>query len=181
MPYPGVLCFLNAKERRLLDEIERRTGAEVRLDPLEIFSKSMWLVSAEPKYDGDGDRVAPDELSYIADVPQKDILSPEQLAAYPPEIRDALSNNVGDPDSIVSCNILPTFASGGDYTEILRKMLEYTALLKMGWHLGREEDFRDPFEYPSPSPESEEDLLWSDYLESEADDATGFFVSALPT
>ena len=170
MPYSGVLCFLNAKERRLLDEIERRTGAEVRLDPLEIFSKSMWLVSAKPKYDEDGDRVAPDKLSYIADVPQKEILSPEQLAAYPPEIRDALTNDAGDPDSIVSCNILPTYTSGEDYTAILREMLEYTTLLKMGWHLGREDDFQDPFEYPPPPPVSEEDLLWADYLESQAAD-----------
>lgn len=171
MTHPGILCFLNEEQRKLAEELERRTGAEIRLDPLKVSFKSMWLVSSEPKYDEDGDLVDdPDELSYIADVPQKDILSPEQLEAYPPSIRSALENDVDDPDLIVSCNILSTYTSGEDYTGILQKMLEYTILLKMGWHLGREEDFCDPFVYPPPPPKSEEDLLWEEYLESKNED-----------
>jgi|GEM_PF-5017861 len=171
MTYPGVLCFLNEEQQKLAEELERRTGAEIRLDPLEVSFKSMWLVSSEPKYDEDGDLVDdPDELSYIADVPQKNILSPEQLEAYLPRIRSALENDVDAPDLIVSCNILSTYTSGEDYTGILQEMLEYTILLKMGWHLGREEDFCDPFVYPPHPQKSEEDLLWEEYLESKNED-----------
>ena len=120
--------------------------------------KKIWLVSTDPKYDEDGDPVDdPDELSYILNTPQKIVISVEQL-----EFGDAFPF------------LLSTEESGDDLTAILQKMLNRTILLKMGWHLGTEAEFRDSFKIellPSSSPTlSEDEELWHEYYESKAEE-----------
>lgn len=47
---------------------------------------------------------------------------------------------------------------GRSIDRILNEMLDFTALLEMGWHLGREEDFNDPFIPDSEPPDEEDDM-----------------------
>ena len=58
-----------------------------------------------------------------------------------------------------SCNIVSSECTGNDIGEVLRQLDALTALLKMGWHLGRKKDFDDPF-IPEPEPSGEEEPVW---------------------
>ena len=71
-----------------------------------------------------------------------------------------------------SRNIVSSECSGfpyGDIDHILQELLALTPLLKMGWHLGRERDFDDPFT-PEPEPLSEDEQIWDDYLNGEEEE-----------
>ena len=104
------------------------------------------------------------ELSYIRDRPMKRKMTEEELLRYPENIRNAIESGSSLSDT-GSCNIVSTECSGflcNDIDHILQKLLALTLLLKMGWHLGRERDFDDPF-IPEPEPLSEDDQIWDDY------------------
>lgn len=105
------------------------------------------------------------ELSYIRDQPMKRKMTEEELQQYPENIRNAIES-VSSLSDTGSCNIVSSECSGflcNDIDHILQELLALTILLKMGWHLGRERDFDDPF-IPEPEPLSEEEQIWEDYL-----------------
>ena len=97
------------------------------------------------------------KLSYIADHPKTGRMSEAELRKYPENIRRALEKSVSE-----SCNIVDPECTGNDIEEVLRELQGFTVLLKMGWHLGREEDFDDPF-LPEEEEESAEDEIWWEY------------------
>ena len=94
------------------------------------------------------------KLSYIADHPKTGIMTEEERRKYPENIRRALERSVSE-----SCNIVDSECIGDDIEEVLREMQAFTVLLKMGWHLGREEDFDDPYLFEE-EPMSEEEEVW---------------------
>ena len=107
------------------------------------------------------------ELSYIRDQPITGAMTEEELQRYPENIRGDMEIEFELSDT-GSCNIVSTECSGflcNDIDHILQKLLALTVLLKMGWHLGRERDFDDPF-IPEPEPLSEDEQIWQEYCES---------------
>ena len=111
------------------------------------------------------------ELSYIRDQPITGVMTEDELQRYPENIRNAIESGSSLSDTR-SNNIVSTECSGYPYCDIdhiLQELLALTALLKMGWHLGRERDFDDPFT-PEPEPLSEDEQIWDDYLNGEEEE-----------
>ena len=101
------------------------------------------------------------ELSYIRDAPTAGVMPEEELRRYPRHIRCMLPTEKYD---IGSYNVVPTLCGGTNVDSILQRLRSFTVLLEMGWHLGREADFDDPYT-PEPEPRSEEARMWEDYEE----------------
>lgn len=108
------------------------------------------------------------ELSYIRDQPITGVTTEEELQRYPENIREFMKIEFELSDT-GSCNIVTSEHIGNNIDQVLQKLLAFPPLLKMGWHLGRERDFDDPFT-PEPEPLSEDEQIWDDYLNGEEKD-----------
>lgn len=103
------------------------------------------------------------ELSYLRDDPEEKMMSEAERKRYPEIIRREIPSETTF-SKLDSCNILTSRRYGWSIDPLLDEMREFTALLELGWHLGREADFDDPF-IPDIEPRSEEDLIWEEILE----------------
>ena len=103
------------------------------------------------------------ELSYIRDQPITGLMTEEELRQYPEDIRQVMEIQFESSET-GSCNIMHSWEVEKNIGQVLQQLLTLTPLLKMGWHLGRERDFDDPF-IPAPEPPSEEEQIWQEYCE----------------
>lgn len=168
---------LTYEHRCRILEIEKKTGAQLLFYDFnhdDCFNCGLFV--PEPVLDEDGDeiQVLPDELYYILDQPLTDPMTLEQIKLYPQPVQRELLILTGlydpeiqrdHPDMIGSCNILSSWQTGYDINNLLNNMDAYTELLHMGWHLGRKQDFQDPF-ISWRRVKTEDEEIWEEYLES---------------
>ena len=168
---------LTDEHRRRILEIEKKTGAQLLFCDYNCDDRlNCGLFVPGPVLDEDGDeiQVLPDELFYILDQPLTNQMTLEQIKLYPQPVQRELliitelsvpESPWDDQDMNDSCNILSSQQEGHDIDKLLNDMEAYTELLHMGWHLGREQDFQDPF-IPWRHVKTEEEEIWEEYLES---------------
>ena len=159
---PGRVFEFTARQTAAIREIEELCHAEVIvLAPIpDTWRNEYEGFLSRPQDDPSGGwREENGELCYLRDDPTAEMMSEEELRRYPEHIRRMFPTEKHD---LGSCNMLPSFCGGPDVDNILRRLRSFTVLLQMGWHLGREEDFDDPYS-PAPEPMSVEELMWQDY------------------
>lgn len=106
------------------------------------------------------------ELSYLCDNPTERMMTEKELRQYPEIIRTRIEEGSASSGT-GTCNVVSSRCFGAppdDIDHVLQELHAFTALLAMGWHLGREQDFADPF-VPEAEPPSEEEQLWQEYEE----------------
>ena len=87
------------------------------------------------------------ELTYIRERPMKKKMTEEELQRYPEFLRMAIGVSSEMSETGSPCDIVTSECSGENIDRILQRLLSFTSLLKMGWHLGLKRDFCEPFEW----------------------------------
>ena len=180
-PMAGRILRFTVEQLAKIRAIEEACNAEVIvLAPFPEAGEAQYagFLSRPREYRGEAEREEPygrffkpyipypeenGELCYILDRPTAGMMPEEERRRYPELIRREIPS-IKTYSAIDSCNILPSRRYGGDVDRVLCELEVFTGLLQMGWHLGREEEFTDPF-IPEPEPKSEEELLWEEYLD----------------
>ncbi len=160
---------LSEKEKSLRCQIEKLTGAEVYLDRDVFKHEQFFAFLVEPLLADAEYVVTPEDrkLIYILDNPLEGNMPESQYAQYPDAIQQQFQFNAEhEPWLRESDNLVSSFRDGDNIETMLHEMLEYTKLLELGWHLGREEDFCDPF-IPEPKPITEAEQIWDEYKDEQ--------------
>lgn len=163
----GAIFTITEQQKAIIAEIENATCAQIMLgyNDIGFYRWEGQLCSKEIVYDEDGDEInAPIQFSYLLDIPLESVMPEAQIELYPASVRQELRAlaQADEPEFGESCNILTSWSYGNDLDEVLIYMREYTKLLDIGWHLGNEDEFLDPFiRYKKPRTEADE--IWDEY------------------
>ncbi len=149
------------KELRL--RLEALTGVEVYLGE-DVFEHGKYVsflcapLTKNAEYFIDPEKR---ELVYILDKPLTGNMPESQYSQYPEIVQREIRRDFSDDLELrLSDNWLYSTCEDTKLEAMLAEMLEYVKLLQMGWHLGREKDFHEPYiEFKRPEEDFDDPYI----------------------